>query len=284
MIEQLLLSKRLFQEGEKYSLQNDPISAGLAISLFQDSVESIIWLVTKELGIDVKENESFTSLLNKVHQELENKLSIKLPLQAKILELNKARVNFKHYGILPDISQANKFRGYAENYLITIVELYFKNNFDDISMSELIRSDEVRSLIKQAEKNLNIKDYNACVAEIARAKAILFYKIRFLIPEVDKNIVNVASFFDRQSSSHVRNVFQYMSDYMNRLREISIINLCGVSVKEYNHFIKVLPYAVVLGDGNFQITHKFNNNFTEQDAKFLLKFIIDLALKIQSVS
>jgi hypothetical protein len=283
MIEQLLLTKRLFQEGEKYSLQNDPISAGIAISLFQDSVESVIWLATKELGLDVKEKENFTVLLDKVDQELD-KLSIKIPLKAKILELNKARVNFKHYGILPDISEANKFHGYAETYLRTIFELYFKKDFDDISMSDLIASDEVRLLIKQAEKNLSIKDYNACVAEIARAKAILFYKMKFFIPEVDRNIVNIASFFDRQISSEVRNVFKYMSDYMNMLRDISIINLCGVSAKEYNHFIKKLPYAVIFGDGNFQINHKFNNNYTEKDAKFFLNFIIDLALKIQNIS
>jgi hypothetical protein len=284
MIEQLLLTKRLFQEGEKYSSSNDPISAGLAISLFQDSVESVIWLATKELGVNVKDNESFTGLLDKVHQELDAKKSIKIPLKAKILELNKARVNFKHYGILPDVSQASKFSGYTENYLITIFELYFNKDFNDISMSDLIASDEVRLLIKQAEENLSIKDYNSCVAEIAKAKTILFYKIKLFIPEVDRNMVNVAVLFDREISSQIRNVFKYMSDYMNLLREISIVNLCGVSVKEYSHFIKIVPYAVVLGDGNFQVTHAFNNNYTEADAKFLLKFIIDLALKIQNIS
>lgn len=283
MIEQLLLSKRLFQEGEKYSLQNDPISAGLAISLFQDSIESVIWLATKELGLDVKEKENFTVLLDKVHQELD-KLSIKIPLKAKILELNKARVSFKHYGILPDISEANKFHGYAETYLITIFELYFKKDFDDISMSDLIASDKVRLLIKEAEKNFSIKDYKSCVAEIAKAKAILFSQIKFSIPEVDRNMVNIAALFDRQISSQIRDIFKYISDYMKMLRDISIINLCSISVKEYNHFIKVLPSAVLFGDGKFQITHNFNENYTEQDAKFLLKFIIDLALKIQNIS
>lgn len=226
MIEQLLLTKRFFQEGEKLSLENSSYSAGLAISLFQDSIESVIWLATKELGLDVKENESFTQLLSKVHQELENK-SIKIPLKAKIQELNKARVSFKHYGILPDISEANKFRGYAESYLRTIFELYFQKDFDDISMSDLIESDEIRLLIKQAEKDLSSKDYKSCVSGIARAKAILFYKIKLLIPEVDKNLVNVATLFDRQISSQVREVFRYISKYMEMLRENSIINLCS---------------------------------------------------------
>lgn len=282
MIEQLLLTKRLFEEGEKYSLQNDPISAGLAISLFQDSVESVIWLVTKDLGLNVKEKESFTVLLDKVHQELDDNQSIKIPLKAKVQELNKARVSFKHYGILPDVSQANKFHGYTEAYLRTIFELYFKKDFDDISMSDLIASDEIRLLIKQAEKNLSTKDYKSCVDEIAKAKAKLFYKIKFFIPEVDINLVNVANLFDKPISYQIRKVFKYMSDYMKILREISIINILGISVKEYNHFSQMLPHASFFGVGNIQVIHKFNN-YTEEDTKFLLKFIIDLALKIQEI-
>lgn len=284
MIEQLLLTKRLFEEGEKYSLQNDPISAGLAILLFQDSVESVIWLVTKDLGLNVKEKESFTVLLDKVHQELNDNQSIKIPHKAKIQELNKARVNFKHYCILPDKSEANKFHGYTEAYLRTIFELYFKKDFDDISMSDLIASDEIRLLIKQAEKNLSIKDYKSCIDEIAKAKAMLFYKINHFIPEVDRNLVNAATFFDRQISSHVRDVLKYISGYMEMLRETSIINLCGISLKEYNHCLKMLPYANVFSGGNFVLQGESNKNYTEEDAKFLLKFIIDLALKIQNIS
>ncbi|BAY87981.1 hypothetical protein NIES267_75230 (plasmid) [Calothrix parasitica NIES-267] len=282
MIEQLLLTKRLFEEGEKYSLQNDPISAGLAISLFQDSIESVIWLVTKDLGLNIKEKESFTVLLDKVHQELDDNQSIKIPLKAKIQELNKARVSFKHYGILPDISQANKFHGYTEAYLRTIFELYFKKDFDDISMSDLIASDEIRLLIKQAEKNLSIKDYKSCVDEIAKAKAKLFYKIKLFIPEVDRNLGIVDYLFDKQISSQIRKVFRYMSDYMKKLREISIINILGISVKEYNHFSQMLPHANFFGVGNIQVIHKYNN-YTEEDTKFLLKFIVDLALKIQEI-
>lgn len=282
MIEQLLLTKRLFEEGKKYSLQNDPVSAGLAISLFQDSVESVIWLVTKELGLNVKEKESFTVLLDKVHQELDDNQSIKIPHKAKIQELNKARVNFKHYGILPDKSEANKFHGYTEAYLRAIFELYFKKDFDDISMSDLIASNEIRLLIKQAEKNLSIKDYKSCVNEIAKAKTKIFYKIKLFVPEVDINLVNIASLFDRQISSQVRDVFKYMYDYMKVLREISIINIFGISIKEYNHVLQILPHANIFGNGNFQVIRKLND-YTEEEAKFLLKFIIDLALKVQEI-
>jgi lantibiotic modifying enzyme len=129
MIDQLLLSKRFFQQGELFSQGNDPISTGIAISFFQDSVELLVWLIIKEFSIDVKETESFTSLLDKVEKDLTQR-GKSLLHKAKILELNKARVNFKHYGNLPASSESEKFRAYTESYLRTAFEVCFDMNFD----------------------------------------------------------------------------------------------------------------------------------------------------------
>ncbi len=58
-IEQLAISKYLLLQGEKVLEENSPVSSGLAISLFQDTVESIIWVIVKEVEADVKGNVSF---------------------------------------------------------------------------------------------------------------------------------------------------------------------------------------------------------------------------------
>ena len=94
MIEQVVIAKRIFTIAERYSQQSDPLSAGLAISLFQDSVEQLTWCIVKNLDLDVKDSEGFVSLLSKI----EKKSGESIPQKAKVLELNKARVGFKHYG------------------------------------------------------------------------------------------------------------------------------------------------------------------------------------------
>jgi hypothetical protein len=283
MIEQLLLSKRLFQEGERFSQENNPISAGLAISLFQDCIEILIWSIIKNFSInDVRDAEPFTSLLDKVHKTLENQ-SIKLPAKAKIIELNKARVNFKHYGNLPDVSEAKKFRDYTESYLRQAFSLCFHKDFDNISMSDLIKSDDVRQFIKEAEKHFINQDYQACINEIAKAKTLLFNSIKIYIPDVDSNLKKASSLFDRQVTSQAASVFTYIHDYLRMLRTMSIINACGVSMKEFKIFESKLPSATLFGDGNFQITRTGIHNNTEEEAKVLLRFMIDLALKAQTL-
>ena len=145
MISQLLLAKRLYICGLSYIDFPDPVSAGLSISLFHDSVELFCWSLLKELDAKVKENYPFSSFFDLVEKAPKNQDSKNLPLKAKMLELNKARINFKHYGNLPDISEAKKFQGYTEDFLRISFRDFFKLDFESISLSQLIPFEEVKS-------------------------------------------------------------------------------------------------------------------------------------------
>lgn len=58
----------------------------------------------KERNIPVKENAQFTTNI----ESLSNAV-IKLSFIPQILELNKSRVGFKHYGNLPAIAEVRSF-------------------------------------------------------------------------------------------------------------------------------------------------------------------------------
>ena len=130
MKKQLLLCKRIFLEGSIFAERQDAISCGFAISLFQDSVEMLVWTLIKERSIAVKEGASFTS-----HLEVIQKAGIPISNIPKILELNKARVGFKHYGNLPAPDEAIKFQAYVEDFLRASFTDHFGENFDDLSLA-----------------------------------------------------------------------------------------------------------------------------------------------------
>ena len=57
MLQQLLLSKRLFLEACHYIERADPVSCGIAISMFQDAVELYVWTVVwRQLDLPVNDN------------------------------------------------------------------------------------------------------------------------------------------------------------------------------------------------------------------------------------
>ncbi|MBN1516289.1 hypothetical protein JXA32_06945 [Candidatus Sumerlaeota bacterium] len=159
MIDQLILSKRLFIQGQIFTEQNDPISAGMAISLFQDSVEMLCWGIIKQYDVPIKKEKTpFTSYADAIKE----KTGRQIQYWAKILDLNTARINFKHYGNLPNPSEAVKFSVYTEDYLRASFIDFFDKEYDEISLSLLIPFDDVRSHILCAEQNLRDDNYNEC--------------------------------------------------------------------------------------------------------------------------
>lgn len=83
LIEQVVISKRIYMIAEDYSRQTEPLASGLAISLLQDAVEQLIWCIIKQHDLGVKDTEAFVSLLTKIEQ----KYGEPVPQKAKMLEL-----------------------------------------------------------------------------------------------------------------------------------------------------------------------------------------------------
>jgi hypothetical protein len=279
MINQLLLSKRLYIIGANYVEAPDPISAGMAISLFQDSIEILCWSVLKDLDASVKENTPFTSFFDLVEKAPKNLESKKLPFKAKILELNKARVNFKHYGNLPDISEANKFKGYAEEFLRVSFNDFFNADFDSISLSQLIPFADVRVSVESAEKALSANNMKEAACELAKGKTQLFNKFSRFLPEVDRNLKDADRILGKGANISGVRVFSYLSEYLNTLRNINFVALCGVSIREYLLMEKALPRAYQTMDEKWHYTF-LSSVPPVDDANKIINIIINLSLKL----
>ena len=281
MINQLILSKRLYMFGSNYVEVPDPISAGMAISLFQDSIEICSWSILKELDAQVNDNTSFTKFFDFVEKAPKNKESKKLPFKAKMLELNKARVNFKHYGNLPDISEAKKFQGYSEEFLRVSFNEFFNLDFDSISLSQLIPFDDVRDSVESAEKALLDNDLNLAACELAKGKAQLFDKFAKYLPAIDNSLRNADQFLEMGKGRSAR-VFHDLSNYLDTLRNINLVALCGVSINEYLVMQKSLPSTTQTIDGTWNYFF-FGPEPSVDDAKQIINIIINLALKLSHI-
>ena len=282
MINQLLLSKRLYIIGSNYVEAPDPISAGMAISLFQDSIEILCWSVLKDLDAPVKENTPFTAFFDLVEKAPKNKESKKLPFKAKILELNKSRVNFKHYGNLPDISEANKFKGYAEEFLRISFNDFFNADFDSISLSQLIPFDDIRVSVESAEKALSANNVKEAVCELAKGKTQLFNKFSRFLPEVDRNLKDADQIIGKGANISGVRVFSYLSEYLNALRNINFVALCGVSIREYLLMENALPSAYQTMDEKWHYTFSSSEPAID-DANKIINIIISLSLKLGQI-
>jgi len=282
---QILLSKFLFDSASNAFDPNDSFSCGLAISLLHDSVETLIWAIVKELDAPARPQSSFEELWDSIPKAKFNTNQKSLPLRARIIELNKARVNFKHYGNLPDASDATKFLGYVQEFLNTATKEFLSVSFEDVSLADLVRNENVKKFIKAAEQEYKKQEWQNVLVECADAERESLSSLNTLFPKVDRNFRYAGDHIGSGNSSDVGSMFRYLSDYLDGLRSVSVASIVGVRLPEYIRFKNIVPSVHYSMSGVRQVQlfgTKAKVKAGEQEAMFCIRYVTRLAINVQT--
>lgn len=278
MKKQLLLCKRLFTEGAVIAERKDPISCGMAISLFQDSVEMLIWTMIKERGMTVKDGASFTSNL-----EVLQKAGISLSNIPKLLELNKARVGFKHYGNLPAPDESIKFQAYVDDFLKMSFSDHFSQSYDELSLVDLITYPDVKERLNSAEELIAAGEYEKALSEASIAKALLFRRFERFMPNVDRHLGGMDRIFGKVPELRGARTFEYLTNYLELLRETALASLLRVPLQDYSFVRTRLPSAIQFGDGRWQTHMTYVRDIDESLCRRAISCLVDLSVRMESI-
>ena len=181
----MILSKYLFEKARSVYSPADNLSMGISVSLLQDSAEMLLWYIVKTLNnVQISPKEGFVSVLEKVDKDHGG-----VDFKPQIIELNNARVNFKHYGNLPSLVDMEKFIAGTHAFLKSNAQK-LGVSFDAISMADFIKNERIRSRIKNSETKLQAEEYQDALIETSIAfnelESDAKSKIRIKHFEVDK--------------------------------------------------------------------------------------------------
>lgn len=274
MITQLLLSKRLFVEASEYAKRQDAFSCGIAVSLLQDAVEILVWALIKHRGISVNALSPFTKNL-----ELLKNDGVSFPETPKLLDLNTARVGFKHYGNLPASTEAQKFQGYVEDFLRNVITSQFRQDFDSLSLVDLVPFPEIKARLKAAETHFAKAEFEDAASEASIAKVELFGKLDKYIPRVTRDL-GIDPFARSDALRDVR-VFRYLEEYLNMLREVSLVALLRLSLEDYAFLTTTLSQVSKTEAGTWRMVNlKFHD---EAVFKRQIACLVDISIRLHSV-
>ena len=82
---------------------------------------------------------------------------------------NNARVEVKHRGTLPSQDDVEGFRATVTAFLIELTPELFDITFDNISLSSLVRSDDVRSMLQAAETAAEAGEFGEALEQAMKA-------------------------------------------------------------------------------------------------------------------
>jgi hypothetical protein len=143
IIKRLTLSRYFLRLADDNSRSDREVAIFAAINLLQDSVEFFLIAAAEHLNAGVKERANFELYLDKIDERIAPE---KLPFRPKLLQLNKVRVNAKHYGVRPDANEVKSLILVAREFFEEVANTVFKVDFWTVSLLSLLDDGETKNV------------------------------------------------------------------------------------------------------------------------------------------
>lgn len=273
LIDRAICSKYIFHKGADILNRRGPFSSGLAILHFQDAAEMVLRVIAELLHCSLKENVAFNQIIDAIDKIGDNKISHRIALN----QLNKARINFKHFGLEPKYEDANKFRYDLEGFFPEALRSFLNIDFDSISLSSLISHRRTENFLNEAERLISDGKYHDSIS--ASAVAFTIFRAHY-DKEPDRYWRDPFRRFeveDEKLQIWADNIDEVIEDHQSQLNLI----MFGINLADYRRFKRYAPIVHLSGAGTFAIHYGgFGEPIdpTKETALFCHRFVIDAIL------
>ena len=165
VVRMVRLARRAFLLSRQQVASVRELDLCLGVNLLQDAVEIFLLAVAEHLEVALKRNSTFDAYI----EGIRSKTGTDLPFSNRLLGLNKLRVNVKHYGIVPDRTEAQSFVAVAAEFFEEVSVTRLGRSFSTISLIDLIRSDDRREILEGAQAAYENERYADCLVECRKA-------------------------------------------------------------------------------------------------------------------
>ncbi len=277
LIDRAICSKYIFHKGADILTRRGPFSSGLAIIHFQDAVEMVLRVIAEHLHCSLKDNVAFNQIIDEIDKVGDNKISHRIALN----QLNKARINFKHFGLEPKYEDANKFRYDLEGFFPEVLKTFLNIDFDSISLSSLIGHRRTENFLNEAERLISDGKYHESIS--ASAVAFTIFRTHY-DKDPDRYWRDPFRRFevkDEKLQRWAENIDEIIEDHHSQLNLIMV----GVNLADYRRFKRYAPIVNLTIAGTFRIAYGgFGERIdpTNETALFCHRFVIDAILTMKA--
>lgn len=279
VIKRLALIKHLYKAGVDQSQQPEIIAWSSVLSL-HDSIEMFLKLLAEHKDIK-SENFNFLDYWTNIST---------LTLKESMRNLNARRVNIKHKGLLPSKSDIEISRVNTTDFFDQNTKTHFGFEFKDISLLTLIKYEEVRIHLENAQKSLETNNTDSCIELTALA-------FEELINSYEKSKTNFFSnspyFFGKDftflSSFHIGvKENKKMAEFVDKVKgsldgiqkAVKVLSL-GIDYKRYVKFQLLTPKVTRTVGGKYYSEMIGNKILNNSNCQFCIDFVLDSAIKLQ---
>lgn len=271
----IILSKYLFRKAQNSWQPHDRLSNGLTVSLLQDSAEMMLWEMVKTHNAQIKIKEGFVSLLDNLDRSYGG-----IDFKAQILEVNSARVNFKHYGNIPSSIDVTKFIESTRAFLEANAKK-IGYDYQNISLADAINNATVKDLINKAEKLIIDGDNEEALISISMAYSHVEDDAKRLVFDNLPNFENAYELFPEDKQEDARDVFSDVSDFLDEFTWLTSLTGLGYSKQQvldiHNRCAEVV---MSMGGKRLGVHPRAKTEATVENVEHLIRSVTDMAISL----
>jgi hypothetical protein len=278
----LMLVKQIYQRALIQSqFTHKIVDRMLAVVGFDLANETTLKAIAVALNPTIKFQQNFPELIKQVDGELAA-LGGKLPNVAHIQYIHKIRNDAQHYAKFPSEIEVSDCRTYTRDFLIQTFSDVWGESFESISLVDIIENVEIKNHLLEAGKDFAQKDYTQTLIKsmVAFQKAVggladlLTDHISYWI----KSIVVTETFEEAQPSENVFRAFI-------RTRELIALQAIGINPQEFLKYKRMTNYIgiSIAQAGNYQANLNSDKEPTDEEADYVLNFVIYSVIQIESL-
>jgi len=214
-----------------------------------------------------------------------------LTLKESMRNLNKRRVNIKHYGLLPSKIDVETSRGNVSDFFDQNTASCFDIEFENISLIYLIDSEEIRSCLVKAQNALAKEDYKESIEN----SSIAFHKMILIYENSKTYFTNSSPFSFRRKRlkldiqqlelgdrRKVDEVMSYISERFDFIEEIVKVLSVGIDYRKYLKFKIIAPKVLHYGKNEYECQIFEEDSWTKEQCEYCFDFVIETALTLQA--
>jgi hypothetical protein len=278
LLKRLTYSKYLLRRAKELRGHGDELSSAEAVLAAHDSAEMLMRVITDFLG--TKSEQEFM----KFWQSVQDKTGTVPPHKGQMERFNKVRTEFKHRGILPNVGVVSDLLPIVESFCKEVAQLFLNLDYDEISLADLIRNNEVREKLKEAESAKARNDVQAALTSLGLAFDALIAgataKHRPSLLEYHWSKPHVTNHEAQQILASLK--LDKISEGVDKVTDTVNMLLLGLDPLKFRQFTQVTPIRQHSWSGEVTIIWTRDPTCKTEDYEEAYQFVLDSGLRVSA--
>jgi hypothetical protein len=166
----VLLARRLLELASGHLRSTSDLALSVGVNLLQDAVEAFLLAASEHVNAGIKDNTNYYQYFDMINQ----KITPELPFRARLIALNKLRVNSKHSGLVPARSEVEGLATTVREFFADVSARVLGKAFSTISLIDLVGDAEPKTFLMEAEAAFGNGDFEGCLVSCRKAVFVRF--------------------------------------------------------------------------------------------------------------